>query len=156
VPPCDIEDLTSKLPAGSRLCGIDLGDKTVGLALSDAGLMVAGPLETLKRKKFTQTANELRALFEAHKVGGIVIGLPLNMDGTEGRRCQSTRQFIVNLIEFGIDLPVVYWDERLSTVAVERVLRDEADLSRNRRGAVIDKLAAAYILQGALDRLRHL
>ncbi|MBT5108722.1 MAG: Holliday junction resolvase RuvX, partial [Rhodospirillaceae bacterium] len=119
VPPCDIEDLTSKLPAGSRLCGIDLGDKTVGLALSDAGLMVAGPLETLKRKKFTQTANELRALFEAHKVGGIVIGLPLNMDGTEGRRCQSTRQFIVNLIEFGIDLPVVYWDERLSTVPVE-------------------------------------
>lgn len=156
MPPCDIEDLTSKLPAGSRLCGIDLGDKTVGLALSDSSLMIASPLETLKRKKFTQTAAELRALLDTHNVGGIVIGLPLNMDGTEGRRCQSTRQFITNLIDFGIDPPIVFWDERLSTVAVERVLRDEADLSRSRRGEVVDKLAAAYILQGALDRLRHL
>lgn len=156
MPPCNIEDLKPKLPPGSRLCGIDLGEKTVGLALSDSGLMVASPLETLKRKKFTQTANELRALCETHKVGGIVMGLPLNMDGTEGRRCQSTRQFVANLIEFGIDPPIVFWDERLSTVAVERVLRDEADLSRSRRSAVIDKLAAAYILQGALDRLRHL
>jgi putative holliday junction resolvase len=156
VPLCDIEDLKSKLPRASRLCGIDLGDKTVGLALSDSSLMIASPLETLKRKKFTQTATEFSALCDAHNVGGIVIGLPLNMDGTEGRRCQSTRQFITNLIDFGVDFPIVFWDERLSTVAVERVLIDEADLSRDRRSSVVDKLAAAYILQGALDRLRHL
>ena len=156
MPLCDIEDLKPQLPRGFCLCGIDLGDKTAGLALSDSSLMIASPLETLKRKKFTQTATEFQAVCDAHNVGGVVIGLPLNMDGTEGRRCQSTRQFIKNLMDFGIDLPIVFWDERLSTVAVERVLIDEADLSRSRRSSIVDKLAATYILQGALDRLRHL
>jgi len=156
LPLSDIEDLKPQLPRGFRLCGIDLGDKTAGLALSDSSLMIASPLETLKRKKFTQTATEFQAVCDAHNVGGVVIGLPLNMDGTEGRRCQSTRQFIKNLMDFGINLPIVFWDERLSTVAVERELIDEADLSRSRRSSIVDKLAATYILQGALDRLRHL
>jgi putative holliday junction resolvase len=156
VPVCAIEDLKSSLSRGARLCGVDLGEKTVGLALSDAGLMIANPLETLRRRKFTQTALELQSIIETHRVGGFIFGLPLNMDGTEGRRCQSTRQFAANLIERGVSQPIVFWDERLSTVAVERVLIDEADVSRAKRGEVVDKMAAAYILQGALERLRHL
>ncbi|MBL4722013.1 MAG: Holliday junction resolvase RuvX [Alphaproteobacteria bacterium] len=156
MPVCAIEDLKDNLPRGARLCALDLGEKTVGLALSDSGLIVASPFETLRRLKFTQTALELEAIIEAHNVGGLVLGLPLNMDGTEGRRCQSTRQFAANLMQHGVTAPIVFWDERLSTVAVERVLIDEADLSRARRSEVVDKLAATYILQGALDRLRNL
>jgi putative Holliday junction resolvase len=118
--------------------------------LSDPTLTVASPLQTLRRTKFTRDAQALRAIATEHEVGGLVIGLPVSMDGTEGPRCQSVRQFARNLLQV-LDLPVAFWDERLSTAAVERMLIDEVDMSRRRRGEVVDKAAAAYILQGALD-----
>jgi len=136
----------------SRLMGLDLGSKTIGLALSDVSLLIASPLKTIKRTKFTKDAEILEALVEKHEVGGFVLGLPINMDGSEGPRCQSTRQFAMNLLE-RIDIPLAFWDERLSTVAVERILIDEIDMTRKRRVEVIDKAAASYILQGALDSL---
>ncbi len=143
--------MKSGLAAGQRLLGLDVGAKTVGLALSDATLTVATPLETIRRgKKFAPDAERLAGIIGEHTVGGLVIGLPVNMDGSEGPRCQSTRQFAKNLLG-RIDIAIAFWDERLSTAAVERMLIEEADLSRKRRGEVIDKLAAAYILQGALD-----
>ena len=148
--------MAEALPAGSRLLGLDLGSKTIGLAISDSGLTVASPLETIRRGKFTRDAETLAALCRERRVGGLVLGLPVNMNGSEGPRCQSTRQFAANLIQVaGFTLPVAFWDERLSTAAVERFLVDEADLSRGRRAEVVDKMAAAYILQGALDRLRR-
>ena len=149
-----IDALKQALPRGTRLLGLDLGDKTIGLAVSDPGLMVASPIDTIRRKKFTQDAAALEAIIESNNVGGLILGLPVNMDGSEGPRCQSTRQFAANLLA-RIDLPLAFWDERLSTAAVERVLVDEADMSRKRRGDVVDKMAAAYILQGALDALAH-
>lgn len=149
-----LTDLPGLLGAGQRLLGLDLGDKTVGLAISDSALRVASPLETLRRVKFTKDAEALKRLVAARAVGGLVLGLPVNMDGSEGPRCASVRQFAANLAEIaGLALPVAFWDERLSTAAVERFLIDEADMSRKRRGQVIDKMAAAYILQGALDAL---
>ena len=147
-------DLLAHLAAGRRLLGLDLGEKTIGLAISDRGLKVASPLETIRRAKFTKDAEALAALCEDRSVGGLVLGLPVNMDGSEGPRCQSVRQFAANLAELaGFTLPIAFWDERLSTAAVERVLVGEADMSRKRRGQVVDKMAAAYILQGALDAL---
>lgn len=150
----DLADLRPSLAPKSRLLGLDLGEKTIGLALSDPGLAVASPLETIRRSKFTKDAEALERIMTARGVGGLVIGLPVNMDGTEGPRCQSTRQFVRNLESRGLTLPVVFWDERLSTGAVERILVDEADMSRRRRGQVVDAMAAAYILQGALEALR--
>ena len=138
----------------TRLLGIDLGTKTIGLALSDAGRAIASPLETLVRGKFTADAETLAALVKQHVIGGIVVGLPLKLDGTESPRSQSTRAFAANLAK-ALLLPVLLWDERLSTVAVERALL-EADVSRAKRAERIDKLAAAYILQGALDRMARL
>ncbi len=150
---CDsVSALMAALAPGRRLLGLDVGTKTVGLALSDATLMVATPLETLFRRKFTRDAESLRASCAEHEVGGLVLGLPVGMDGTEGPRCQSVRQFGRNL-EPVLGLPYAFWDERLSTAAVERVLIHEADLSRRRRAQVVDKAAAAYILQGALDAM---
>ena len=134
--------------------GIDPGTKTIGVAVSDGLRSTATPLETIKRKKFTVDAARLTELVDERGVAGIVLGLPLNMDGTEGPRVQSTRAFARNLAPV-IPLPLVFWDERLSTVAAERALL-EADTSRKRRAEVIDHVAAAYILQGALDRLRHI
>ena len=149
----DLEEITTGLAAGQRLLGLDVGTKTVGLALSDGTLTVATPLETIRRgKKFAPDAERLAGIIGEHAVGGLVIGLPVNMDGSEGPRCQSTRQFAKNLLG-RIDISIAFWDERLSTAAVERMLIEEADLSRKRRGEVIDKLAAAYILQGALDAI---
>lgn len=136
-----------------RLMGLDPGTKTIGLALSDTSLKVATPLVTLKRKKLKDDAAEIERLIEKHSIGGFVIGLPLNMNGTEGPRCQSTRQLQKNL-EGYFDIPMCFWDERLSTVAVTRTLL-EADASRKRRAEVVDKMAAAYILQGALDSLQR-
>ena len=136
----------------SRLMGLDLGSKTIGLALSDTSLLIASPLKTIKRTKFTKDAEILETLFKNHDVGGIVVGLPINLDGSEGPRCQSTRQFAMNLLERQ-DIPIAFWDERLSTVAVERILIKEIDMTRKRRAEVIDKAAATYILQGALDSL---
>ena len=139
-----------------RLLGLDLGAKTIGLAISDRELTIGSPLETLRRAKFTQDAAALARICAEREVGGLVLGLPVNMDGSEGPRCQSTRQFAANLAEVaGLALPVAFWDERLSTAAVERLLIEEADMSRRRRAQVIDKMAAAYILQGALDALAH-
>jgi putative Holliday junction resolvase len=152
MPVLDLAALRDALPKGMRLMGLDLGTKTIGIALSDAGLAIASPLETLKRKKFTADAAALKRLIDEHGVGGLVLGLPVNMDGSEGPRCQSTRQFAANLME-KFDIPIAFQDERLSTAAVERVLIDEADMTRKRRGAVVDKMAAAWILQGALDAM---
>jgi putative Holliday junction resolvase len=149
----DIIDLAENLAKGERLLGLDVGAKTVGLALSDRGLAVASPLETLARGKLGDDVAALGAICRDRTVGGLVIGLPVNMDGSEGPRCQSVRQFAATLAERGLDLPAAYWDERLSTAAVERLLIAEADMTRKRRGQVVDKMAAAYILQGALDAL---
>jgi putative Holliday junction resolvase len=140
------------LPVGARLLGLDLGTKTIGLALSDVERRLATPLETLRRTAFKADAARLVALCERHGVGGLVVGLPLNMDGSEGPRAQATRAFLRNLAPL-LPLPTALWDERLSTAAVSRMLI-EADVTRARRQAVVDRMAAAYILQGVLDRLR--
>ncbi|MGY2047012.1 Holliday junction resolvase RuvX [Methylobacterium sp. JK268] len=144
----------SSRAGGARLLGLDLGTKTIGIALSDVGRRIASPLETIRRVKFTPDAQRLAALAAAHRVGGLVIGLPLNMDGSEGPRVQSTRAFVRNLAPI-LPLPVLLFDERLSTAAVTRTLL-EADASRARRSELVDKLAAAYILQGCLDVLAGL
>ncbi len=145
--------LVARLAPGRRLLGLDVGTKTIGLALSDAGRQIASPYATLTRRKFGQDADELARIVAREGIGGLVIGLPVNMDGSEGPRCQSVRQFARNL-EARLALPYAFWDERLSTAAVERMLVSEADASRRRRGEVVDKLAAAWILQGALDAVR--
>lgn len=153
-PPLPIEDLPARLQREARLLGLDVGTKTVGLALSDVTRSIATPYETIKRTKFTADAKAIAAIAAKEGVGGLVIGMPFNFDGSEGPRAQSTRAFARNLAAH-VDLPMIFWDERLSTAAVERHLI-EADASRKRRAEVIDRMAAAYILQGALDRLRNL
>ena len=159
-PPVDIPfvELIAGLKPGQRLLGLDLGTKTIGTAVSDTGRMIASPLETIQRKKFTQDAERLLAICSEHNVGGFVLGLPFNMDGSEGPRAQATRDFYLSLRDLMRErelepFPVTYWDERLSTVAVTRTLLD-ADASRARRNEVVDKMAASFILQGALDRAR--
>lgn len=147
-----LETLKAALPPRSALLGIDLGSKTIGLALSDPGLLVASPLSTLRRGKFAADAAAIEALIVDRKVGGLVIGLPVGLDGREGPACQSVRQFAQNFLARK-EMPILFWDERFSTAAVNRFLIDEADMSRKRRGEVVDKMAAAYILQGALDAL---
>jgi putative Holliday junction resolvase len=141
------------LRAGERLIGIDLGTKTIGLALSDTMLMIASPLKTLARGRFREDVAVLRGLRAQHRIGGIVLGLPINMDGTEGPRAQATRAFAHNLL-LADDPVICFWDERLSTAAVTRGMI-EADLSRKKRAEMVDRAAAAYILQGVLDRLAH-
>ena len=148
----DISELPEVLPTSARLLGLDLGSKSIGLAISDSLFQIASPLETIHRRKFTVDATALKQVIDKRDIGGLILGLPRNMDGSEGPRCQSTRQFAANLLK-KFDIPIAFWDERLSTVAVERILIDEADLSRQKRANVIDKMAASYILQGALDRL---
>ena len=143
-----------KIPAGFRLLGLDLGEKTIGLALSDTLLSIATPMQTLKRGKFSADAAQLDIIISAQGVGGLVVGLPLNMDGSDGPSAQSARAFARNWAARS-PLPVLLQDERLSTSAVTRTLL-EADASRRRRGEVVDKMAAAYILQGTLDRLRNM
>ena len=146
------EALRAAVPSPQRLLGLDLGSKTIGLALSDVTWRIASPLETIRRRKFSLDVERLFALIDEHGVGGLVLGLPMNMDGSEGPRCQSTRAFAANVLALR-DLPIVFQDERLSTAAVQRMLIDEMDSTRKRRGQVVDKLAATYILQGLLDRL---
>ncbi|MGC9420700.1 MAG: Holliday junction resolvase RuvX [Rhodovulum sp.] len=148
------EAFAAALPRDGALIGLDFGEKTVGVAVSDAFRSVATPLETIRRKKFTQDAGRVLEIAGGRGAAGLLLGLPRNMDGTEGPRCQSTRAFARNLSRL-TDLPIGFWDERLSTVAAERALL-EADASRKRRAEVIDHVAAGYILQGFLDRLRHL
>lgn len=147
-----IDDFAGLLTPGQRLIGIDLGTRTIGLALSDVTRMIASPLETIARVKFSVDVRRLLALAGEHAIAGLVLGLPANLDGSEGPRAQSTRAFARNLNALTA-LPVLLWDERLSTQAAERTLL-EADQSRKRRAEVIDKLAATIILQGALDRMR--
>ena len=142
------------LAARARLMGLDLGTKTIGLALSDVERRIATPLETIKRVKFTPDVGRIKDLVERYEVGGLVFGLPLNMDGTEGPRSQATRAFVRNLKPL-LPLPVLYWDERMSTMVVTRTLLD-ADASRAKRADAVDKMAAAYILQGALDRYERI
>jgi putative holliday junction resolvase len=150
----DLLNLRAALARQSRLLGLDVGSKTIGLAISDSSLRVASPLSTIRRAKFATDAQEINQIIAERGIGGLVIGLPIAMDGSEGPRCQSVRQFGANLLGV-IDLPVAFWDERFSTIGAERPLR-EAEMSHRRRADVIDKLAAAYILQGALDRLANL
>jgi putative Holliday junction resolvase len=146
-------ELVAALARNARLAGLDLGEKTIGIAIGDPGHRVASPLTTIRRTKFTKDATELLRILDARQVGGLIVGLPLNMDGSEGPRCQSVRQFAANLTPLR-DLPVAFWDERMSTMAVTRSMI-EADLSRAKRGKVVDQSAAAFILQGALDSLHR-
>lgn len=148
------EEFAAVLPRGAALIGADLGTRTIGLAVSDRLRQVASPLRTIRRTRFTADAAQLLAAVAERGIGGLVLGLPRNMDGSEGPRCQSTRAFARNLSGLS-DLPITFWDERLSTVAAERALL-EADTSRRRRAQVVDQVAAGFILQGFLDRLRRL
>ncbi|MEW5727830.1 MAG: Holliday junction resolvase RuvX [Pseudomonadota bacterium] len=144
-----LPELKAAMGRDQRIMGLDLGTKTIGLALSDVSRTVATPFDTIRRVKFTKDAEALLAIIDKQGVGGLVLGLPVEMDGNEGPRCQSTRAFAANLLKLR-DIPIALWDERLSTAAVTRTLL-EADTSRARRAEVVDKMAAAYILQGALD-----
>lgn len=147
----EITEMREAVARGARLLGLDIGTKTIGLALSDTIWTVATAFETIRRTKFTKDAERLFAIVDEYQVGGLILGLPVNMNGTEGPRCQSVRQFAANTLKIR-DIPIVFWDERWSTAAAERALL-EADTSRRKRAEVIDKVAASYILQGALDRL---
>jgi putative Holliday junction resolvase len=149
-----LEELHARLPAHARLIGVDLGTKTIGLALSDVERRIATPLETIRRSKFAKDAARLAELAQKFDAAALVVGLPLNMDGSEGPRAQSTRAFVRNFGKI-LPLPVALWDERLSTAFVERALIAQ-DASRAKRAEVVDRMAAAYILQGALDRLARL
>jgi len=151
----DLLDLPALLPPQAPLVGLDLGEKTIGVAVSDVSRTVATPLELIRKTKFTDDAAALFKLMESRGAGGIVIGLPVNMDGSEGPRCQSSRAFGRNLLRLK-DIPIAFWDERMSSMAVNRVLIGEADVTRSRRADLVDKMAAAWILQGALERLRPL
>ena len=149
----DIAALPAALPRGAPVAGLDLGEKTIGVAVSDTALMIASPLELIRRSKFTVDVATLFGLMEGRGAAGLIIGLPVNMDGTEGPRCQSVRAFARHLLRLR-ELPIAFWDERLSSAAVNRMLISEADVTRARRAELVDKMAATYILQGALDRLR--
>ena len=149
-----LEEFCAALPPYAAITGLDLGDKTIGVAISDLRRMIASPSEVIRRVKFTDDAARLLEIIRAREIKGIILGLPLNMDGSEGPRVQSTRAFARNL-ERLTPLPIAFWDERLSTVAAERALL-EADTSRKRRREVIDQVAAGFILQGALDRMAHI
>ena len=149
----DLLELPAAAPARTPVVGLDLGEKTIGVAVSDASRTIASPLALIRRAKFAADAADLMRLMESRGAGALVIGLPVNMDGTEGPRCQSVRAFARNLLRLR-DLPIAFWDERLSSAAVNRMLIAEADVTRARRADLVDKAAAAWILQGALDRLR--
>ncbi|MGB0343157.1 MAG: Holliday junction resolvase RuvX [Parvibaculales bacterium] len=150
------ERLKESLTKGQRLMALDLGSKTIGLAIADTGHQIATPFDTIRRKKFSLDAAQLADIIAQQDIGGLVVGLPLNMDGSQGPRVQATRAFIRNLAQLDNfpTLPVLLWDERLSTAAVERTLL-AADTSRAKRATVIDKMAAAFILQGVLDYLNN-
>ena len=150
----DLLDLPAATPPRTPWAGLDLGEKTIGVAVSDLTRVIASPLQLIRRRKFTLEAEELFALMAGRGASAVVMGLPVNMDGTEGPRCQSSRAFARNLLRLRPGLPIAFWDERLSSAAVNRMLIAEADLSRAKRAEVVDRAAATYILQGALDRVR--
>ncbi|MBK1695685.1 Holliday junction resolvase RuvX [Rhodovibrio salinarum] len=152
----DFADLPQHLSARARLMGLDFGDKTIGMAVSDRDRSVASPVDTIRRSKFTADAQALAQAIEDRAVKALVIGLPVGLNGVEGKRCQATRQFARNLVqEAGYSLPIAFWDERLSTAAVERLLSDEAEMASHKQKQHLDQMAAAYILQGALDAMRR-
>jgi putative Holliday junction resolvase len=152
MPILDLAEFAAAAPPRTPVMGLDLGEKTIGVAVSDRERMIASPLELIRRRKFTLDVERLFELMAARGAQALVIGLPVNMDGTEGPSCQSVRAFARNLMRLR-DLPIFFWDERLSTAAVQRMLTQEADLTRARRSELVDRNAAAWILQGALDRL---
>lgn len=152
MPVLDLSELSAACPPNTPWLGLDLGENTIGVSVSDTGRIIASPLELIRKTKFSQDAEQLFRIMDGRKVSALVIGLPLNMDGTEGPRAQSCRAFARNLERFR-PVNVAFQDERLSTTAVERFLIDELDLTRKRRADVVDRTAAAWILQGALDRL---
>ncbi len=154
MPVLDLMDLPAALPAQAPVLGLDLGEKTIGVAVSDLTRTIASPLILIHRGKFTLEAEELFAIMAGRGAAGLVIGLPVNMDGTEGVRCQSNRAFARNILRLK-DIPIAFWDERLSSVAVNKMLIGEADMTRAKRAEVVDRAAAGYILQGALDRLKR-
>jgi putative Holliday junction resolvase len=156
MPVLDIEDFAAALPQYAAIVGLDPGEKTIGVAVSDVTRTVASPLALIEKTKFSKDAEQLFKLMDSRNAIAVVIGLPMNMDGTEGVRCQSNRALGRNLLRLKPELPITFWDERLSTAAVTRVLIDEHDISRKRRDEVVDKMAAGWILQGALERLRGL
>ncbi len=147
-----ISEFAASLPDYRRVIGLDVGTTTIGIALSDISRMIATPMETINRTKFSKDIERLKTIIAEHNVAGMVIGWPVNMDGSEGPRCQSTKQFVRN-VEVHTSLPSVMWDERMSSMAVNKAML-EADLSRQKRDKHIDKLAASYILQGALEAMR--
>lgn len=153
MPVLDLSELSAACPPNTPWLGLDLGENTIGVSVSDTGRIIASPLELIRKTKFSQDAEQLFKIMDGRKVSALIIGLPLNMDGTEGPRAQSCRAFARNLERFR-PVNVAFQDERLSTTAVERFLIDELDLTRKRRADVVDRTAAAWILQGALDRLR--
>ncbi|WP_191554207.1 Holliday junction resolvase RuvX [Brevundimonas aurantiaca] len=153
MPVLDLLDLPAACPPETPWMGLDLGEKTIGVAVSDATRLIASPLELIRKSKFTHEAEQLFKLMAHRKVSALVIGLPVNMDGTEGPRAQSCRAFARNLERLR-PINVAFWDERLSTSAVERFLIEDLDLNRKRRAEVVDRTAAAWLLQGALDRVR--
>ena len=146
--------LKSNLSKGSSILGLDLGTRTIGLAISDSTCLIASPFQTIRRRKFSDDSQKLIQVIALNNIGGLVVGLPVTMDGTEGGRCQSTRQFVANF-QVRKEIDIAFWDERLSTKAVDRFLINEINMSRKRRREVIDKIAAAYILQGALDSVSN-
>ena len=150
MPIVSIKDLKTELNPNQCLLGMDLGSTTIGMAISDTNLIIASPLRSIKRSKFKTDLQTLVSIIEERDIGGIVIGLPISMSGQEGPRCQATRQFAKNILNI-FEFLIAFWDERLSTAAVKRILIEEADITRKRQREVIDKVAAAYILQGALD-----
>jgi putative Holliday junction resolvase len=152
MPVLPLQEFAAALPPRVPIVAVDVGEKTIGVAVSDISRMIASPLELIRKVKFTQDAERLFKLMQNRGAQGLIVGLPVNMDGTEGPRCQASRAFARNLLRLR-DFPIALWDERLSTVAVQRMLTDEADLTRARRAELVDKAAAAWILQGALDRL---
>ncbi len=154
MPVIEPHEMKATIAPKARLLGLDLGTKTIGLAVSDSAFTVASPLQTIRRTKFTADAEQLLQIIAEKNVGGIVLGLPRNMDGTEGPRAQSTRAFAQNMTG-KTDLPIAFWDERLTSAEAERVLIDQADMTRKRRGEVIDKMAAAIILQNFMDFIRR-
>lgn len=151
---CKVNELKGFLARNQAILGLDLGSRTIGMALSDVGYMVASPLATIPRKKFSADMAALEAVMSKHNVGALVIGLPVQMDGAEGPRSQAARSFAAEVLKRR-DIAIAFWDERLSTAAVQRMLTDEMDMSRKRRAEVVDKAAAAYILQGALEAMRN-
>ena len=151
---CKPENLTTLLEKNKSILGLDIGSKSIGVSISDTRLIIASPLELIKRKKYADDVKKLIKIIEKNNIGALVIGLPLELSGKEGRQAQSTRTFVSNLIEI-INIPSTFWDERFSTSVIQRIMIEEADLTRKKRAKVIDQLSAVYILQGFLDFLSN-